>query len=134
MNTTNNNHNNNYDYTSPSNPYETDPTTNNLPFYQPDNVYQAYNIETLLRKAEYEYSDEKKDAIVMWLLWLFLSPLGAHRYYLGHTLYAIFMTVTLGGFGIWAIIDAFFITQALQKVNKEKRKEVFGKYGVADYV
>lgn len=119
----------------PINPYESDPTTtiNNYP-NNPNDIYRSYNLDTLLRKAEYDYHDAEKNQVVTWLLWLFLSPLGAHRYYLGHVVYAIFMTITLGGLGIWALIDAFFIPSAIDKVNKQKRKEIYTHYGLTEYV
>ena len=119
----------------PINPYESDPTTtiSNYP-NNPNDIYKSYNRDTLLRKAEYDYHDAEKNQVVTWLLWLFLSPLGAHRYYLGHIVYAIFMTITLGGFGIWALIDAFFIPSAIDKVNKQKRKEIYNHYGLTEYV
>ena len=119
----------------PINPYESDPTTtiSNYP-NNPNDIYSSYNRDTLLRKAEYDYHDAEKNQVVTWLLWLFLSPLGAHRYYLGHIVYAIFMTITLGGFGIWALIDAFFIPSAIDKVNKQKRKEIYNHYGLTEYV
>lgn len=119
----------------PINPYESDPTTtiSNYP-NNPNDIYRPYNRDTLLRKAEYDYHDAEKNQVVTWLLWLFLSPLGAHRYYLGHVVYAIFMTITLGGLGIWALIDAFFLPGAIDKVNKQKRKEIYTHYGLTEYV
>lgn len=127
----------------PINPYESDPTINpyesvpttisNYP-NNPNDIYRSYNLDTLLRKAEYDYHDAEKNQVVTWLLWLFLSPLGAHRYYLGHVVYAIFMTITLGGLGIWALIDAFFLPGAIDKVNKQKRKEIYTHYGLTEYV
>ena len=126
---------NNTNYNYPINPYESDPTTtiSNYP-NNPNDIYSSYNRDTLLRKAEYDYHDAEKNQVVTWLLWLFLSPLGAHRYYLGHIVYAIFMTITLGGFGIWALIDAFFLPSAIDKVNKQKRKEIYSHYGLTEYV
>ena len=39
------------------------------------------------------------------LLCIFLGGLGAHRFYVGKIGTAILMIVTLGGLGIWTIID-----------------------------
>lgn len=66
-----------------------------------------------------EYNDRKKNKTVMWLLWLFTGGIGGHRYYLGDTGRAVAMTFTLGGLGIWALIDAFFIGKRLAKKNED---------------
>ncbi len=39
------------------------------------------------------------------LLCFFLGTFGAHRFYVGKTGTAILMIVTVGGFGIWTLID-----------------------------
>jgi len=43
------------------------------------------------------------------LLCFFLGVFGAHRFYVGKIGTAILMIVTLGGFGIWALIDLILI-------------------------
>lgn len=39
------------------------------------------------------------------ILCVFLGTLGIHRFYLGYTLIGIIQLLTLGGLGIWALID-----------------------------
>lgn len=46
-----------------------------------------------------------KSQLVAALLAFFLGGLGIHRYYLGYTWQGIVQTLTLGGLGIWALID-----------------------------
>lgn len=50
-----------------------------------------------------------KDWLVTLLLSWLLGGLGAHRFYTGHTGLAILQLLTLGGCGIWSIIDTILL-------------------------
>ena len=50
-----------------------------------------------------------KSGIVALLICLFLGPLGAHRFYVGKIGTGILQLVTLGGLGVWALIDLIMI-------------------------
>jgi len=50
-----------------------------------------------------------KSKIVAGLLGIFLGACGVHRFYLGYTGIGILMLVTLGGCGIWSLIDAIMV-------------------------
>jgi len=54
-----------------------------------------------------QFSDKSK--IVTTLLCYFLGTLGVHRFYTGKIGTGILMLLTLGGFGIWAIVDMVMI-------------------------
>jgi hypothetical protein len=44
--------------------------------------------------------------LIALLLWIFLWPVAAHRWYLGSPIgWNILFIVTFGGFGIWAFVD-----------------------------
>lgn len=76
-----------------------------------------------------EYDASRKKGVVAWLLWLFLGGLGGHRFYLGHTGYAIAMLLlNWATLGIWALIDAFFINRNLRRINRQKWAEIAGRY------
>ncbi len=47
--------------------------------------------------------------VPMILLCFFLGGIGVHRFYAGKIGTGILMILTLGGFGIWTIIDFIFI-------------------------
>lgn len=51
----------------------------------------------------------EKDWLVTLLLSLFLGTLGVHRFYVGKTGTGILELITLGGCGIWALIDIIMI-------------------------
>jgi TM2 domain-containing membrane protein YozV len=50
-----------------------------------------------------------KSRLVALLLCFFLGPLGVHRFYVGKVGTGILMLVTLGGLGIWVVIDMILI-------------------------
>lgn len=54
-----------------------------------------------------EVSEKKRTAAL--LLCLFLGGLGIHRFYVGKIGTGILQIVTIGGFGIWALIDLIMI-------------------------
>ncbi|GAB0170010.1 TM2 domain-containing protein [Lysinibacillus sp. CTST325] len=60
----------------------------------------------------------EKNYIVMILLCFFLGGLGIHRFYVGKIGTGILMIITLGGLGIWSLIDLIMII-----VGKFKDKE-----------
>ena len=51
----------------------------------------------------------EKNFVAALLLCLFLGGLGAHRFYVGKIGTGILMLVTLGGLGIWFLIDLIMI-------------------------
>lgn len=54
-------------------------------------------------------SNSEKSWVATLLLSLFLGALGVHRFYVGRVGSGIAMLLTLGGFGIWALIDFIVI-------------------------
>ena len=50
-----------------------------------------------------------KRILPVFLLFFFLSWLGIHRFYVGKIGTAILYIITLGGFGIWWIVDLILI-------------------------
>ncbi len=51
----------------------------------------------------------EKDWLITLLLSLFLGTLGVHRFYVGKIGTGILELITLGGCGIWALIDIIMI-------------------------
>ena len=64
-----------------------------------------------LKKAMYaaEADDSTKDWLICLLLCLLIGQLGAHRFYAGKHGTAIIQLITIGGFGIWMLIDLITI-------------------------
>lgn len=50
-----------------------------------------------------------KDWTTTLLLAIFLGTIGIHRFYTGHTAIGLIQLFTLGGCGIWTIIDIIYI-------------------------
>ena len=62
---------------------------------------------TILRGGKMEKSD--KNFVVAILLCLFVGAFGVHRFYVGKIGTGILQLITLGGLGIWALIDLIMI-------------------------
>jgi len=54
-------------------------------------------------------SGDGKDWLTALLLAIFLGALGVHRFYTGHTAIGVVQLLTLGGCGIWTLIDIIMI-------------------------
>jgi len=54
-------------------------------------------------------SASPKSALTALLLCFFLGAFGAHRFYLGKIKTAVLMLLTLGGLGIWSLVDLIII-------------------------
>lgn len=80
--------------------------------------------------AQTEYDNQKKSPGVAYALWFFLGVVGGHRFYAGDTGYALGLLFTLGGFGVWALIDVFFIGKRIRTLNEQTQQQIFTKYGV----
>ena len=72
--------------------------------------------EQVTNYATVAYSGKSQTTAL--LLSVFLGGLGVDRFYLGYTLLGVLKLITLGGFGIWYIIDlVMIITGDLQPKN-----------------
>jgi TM2 domain-containing membrane protein YozV len=60
-----------------------------------------------LKKSE--AGGDGKSQVIALVLVLLVGVLGIHRFYLGYTTYGIIQLLTLGGCGIWALIDLIMI-------------------------
>ncbi|MDX2599670.1 TM2 domain-containing protein [Streptomyces caniscabiei] len=65
------------------------------------------------------YSDKSK--IVAGVLSVFLGPLGIGRFYTGHTGLAVAQLVTLGGLGVWTLIDGLILLLSNDKTDAAGR-------------
>jgi TM2 domain-containing membrane protein YozV len=67
------------------------------------------------------YEISLKSRLVVTLLAWFLGVFGAHRFYLGKIGTALLMLFTLGGLGIWALVDFVFAVAGIME-DKEGRQ------------
>lgn len=80
-----------------------------------------------LSMVDAEVERKKKSKLIMYVLWWFTGVIGGHRYYLKDFGYAIGMTCTLGGFGVWTLIDVFLIGKRLEIKTAKLEREVITK-------
>jgi len=62
-----------------------------------------------------------KSRLATTLLAWFLGEFGAHRFYLGKVGTGLLMLFTLGGIGIWALIDFIFAVSGLMTDSQGRR-------------
>jgi hypothetical protein len=75
------------------------------------------------KKLSKFYAAGGKSQLTAVLLCFFLGGLGIHRFYLGYTWQGIVQLLTLGGLGIWSLIDFIrILTGSLQPKNGEYEK------------
>lgn len=73
-----------------------------------------------LTMIQSEVSRKEKSKGVTYALWFFTGVFGGHRFYLGDTGYAIaLLLVGWATFGIWPLIDVFFIGKRLEDITKK---------------
>ncbi|MBG0564105.1 TM2 domain-containing protein [Actinoplanes aureus] len=83
-------------------------------------------------RAEFEYESVKKDPSVAYALWCVTGVLGGHRFYLGDTGRSVAMLFTLGGLGVWTLIDGLLVGRRVRAVNRSRRAEIMARYGIVD--
>ncbi|MDQ0865715.1 TM2 domain-containing protein [Arthrobacter globiformis] len=77
---------------------------------------------------QYAAPVSEKSFLVTWLLSLLLGVLGADRFYLGKIGTGIVKLLTLGGFGIWALIDLILVLTNKQTDKQGRRLEGYDKH------
>jgi len=85
-----------------------------------------------IRSAEAQYDAVKKDARVAYALWCVVGLLGGHRFYLGDTGRSVAMLFTLGGLGVWTLLDVFFVGRRVRAVNRSRRAAIMARYGIVE--
>ncbi|GIE99943.1 TM2 domain-containing protein [Paractinoplanes rishiriensis] len=83
-------------------------------------------------RAEAEFAAVKKDTRVAYAIWVLLGIFGGHRFYLGDTGRSIAMLFTLGGLGVWTLLDGFFVGRRVRAVNRSRRAAIMARYGILD--
>ena len=72
--------------------------------------------QPVMKKKKRPYA--KQSYTVTLLLSFFLGAFGAHRFYTGYTVLGLVQLFTIGGCGIWSLID--FISICFNKFKTEK--------------
>jgi hypothetical protein len=83
-------------------------------------------------RAEAEYDAVKKDPRVAYGLWCLVGILGGHRFYLGDTGRSVAMLFTLGGLGVWTLLDVVVVGRRVRAVNRARRAAIMARYGIVD--
>ena len=65
-----------------------------------------------------------KNPATAWVLNFFLGGLGIDQFYIGRTGMGVLKLITGGGFGIWWLLDLFFIPSVTKGINYEEAMSV----------
>ena len=71
-----------------------------------------------LSMVQAEMNNKQKSKGIAYALWWFTGVFGGHRFYAGSIGIGVAMLLTLGGLGVWALIDVFFIGRAIERHNE----------------
>ena len=75
-------------------------------------------------KLIYLQTCDFKDPTIILIISVFLGSLGIDRFLIGDVALGVGKLVTLGGCGIWMIIDWFLIMDATKKKNQEQLQNI----------
>lgn len=88
-------------------------------------LLQKQNLTTeQLQLLASEMSKKQKSGGVAWLLWFFTGGIGGHRFYLGRIGTGVAMLLTLGGLGIWTLVDLFLMSGMIKSTNETIENEI----------
>lgn len=82
--------------------------------------------ETKLKSILMGAEDEFKDPTVALVLSLFLGGLGVDRFYIGDVSYGVLKLITVGGFGVWYLVDLFVIQNRTRNNNYKELMDLCG--------
>ena len=112
-----------HDHADDSHPREAPPAAAPVPAADPVPGVAGHVAET---KAPYGYDPfgrpySDKSRYVAGVLSVFLGPLGFGRFYTGHNGMALCQLFTLGGLGVWTLIDGIVLLTVRGKTDAEGR-------------
>ena len=76
------------------------------------------------QQFDVQYASQRRNPTTALILSLCLGGVGIDRFYIGHTGLGIGKLCTLGGIGVWALIDLFLIMEASRQVNMERAEQI----------
>ncbi|MGE8143080.1 TM2 domain-containing protein [Novosphingobium sp. NPDC080210] len=77
-----------------------------------------------LQLIEQRVANDTQSIGAAYFLWFFLGLIGAHRFYLRRPGSGIAMLLTIGGFGIWWLIDIFLIPGMVRQSRETLRQRL----------
>ena len=92
--------------------------------YALQGVFQSLpaNTQSLVLR---DYEVRKKSGLIAYILWFFF---GFHYLYMGRIAIQLLYWLTVGGFGLWMLIDLFRIPGMVVRKNEDIARELMAQY------
>ncbi|GBQ13301.1 hypothetical protein CFR78_14345 [Komagataeibacter rhaeticus] len=74
------------------------------------------------------FTEQGKNPVIAFGLSAFLGFFGIDIFYIGDTMLGVIKLITLGGFGIWSLIDLFLIAGLARDKNIRIARELKGSF------
>ena len=92
-------------------------------------VYEAFRQLPLIYQKDFyeEYQLHRRNILMGYLLWSIPPPLSIHNLYANRKILQFLYTFSVGGFGLWWMVDLFRIPVLIEDYNRQLARKIMKK-------